>query len=684
MRQAATLAWLLLVVGAVAAAVARFDRDPEAPFRSALLKTSLVLATLAVLAIETASALTMLAATPLLVFSAVVVAASASLCATTPPAREQSLRAWRREAARVYGSAERHRILLLLAAGCALVTLLTAVVTPPNNWDAMTYHMPRVAHWLANRSLRHYPVARTPQLFMPPLNAYLIAIVQAVAASDVWANLVQWAAYVGGAAVASLAVRRLNGGPTAELAAAFAFLTLPMAIAQASTTQADLLTAYWVLCLIALIVGPAERTTPLWVGITVGLGMLTKPSFAMYAGPLVLALLVRRMRRDHGARGLVSATVAAVTIALVALTLQVPHLTRTAATFGTPFGDDGEVAPMQNESLGPRSWLSNFLRGTAVHVPIPGYGAAIILFHQWLGIDPDDPRTTNLRDPSFSTVAGQWFRPLIPSENSVGNPAHFLTALILLLAVVVRPRGWSPSVATALAIAVLGVAGWVLLSLPFKWQAWAARFDLPLFAALAIPFGIAMSETTPRAAALVMTSWLIGALPTLTLAVHRPLIGADLLTRVPGARSAITAVAGDHMRQVVDARAAAAPSVLGAARDDTLFRSNRAVYPLYLAAVEAIRESKCTVIGLELERDDWEYPFWRLLGENTGAGVLRIESVGVTNASAALPPEGPTPCIVVSAVEASAFRDRAGWTATKLSDGRLFTIYRAPRSSDAG
>lgn len=679
MRQAATLAWLFLVVGAVGAVVFRFDRDPEAPFRSALLKASLVLATLAVLAVETTGALTMLAAMPLLAVSACVVVACAIGAIAAPTAPARSLDAWRGEVARVYASSERHRVLLLLATGCALVTLLTAVVTPPNNWDAMTYHMPRVAHWLANRSLRHYPVARTPQLFMPPLNAYLITILQAVAASDVWANLVQWAAYVAGAAAASLAVRRLNGGPTAELAAAFAFLTLPMAIAQASTTQADLLTAYWVLCLIVLIVGPFAWTTPLWTGMTVGLGMLTKPSFVMYAGPLVAALLVRRLRGDGAAMPrLASATAAAMSIAAAALVLQLPHLARNTATFGTPFGDSGEVGAMQNASPGPRSWLSNFVRGTAVHVPVPGYGAAIIALHEWLGIDPDDPRTTNLRDPSFSTIAAQWFRPLVPSENSVGNPAHFLTAVVLLLAVVVRPRGWSPQVATAIAIAVLGVTGWVLLSLPFKWQAWAARFDLPLFAALSIPFGIAMSGTTPRASALVMAGWLLGALPTLTLAVHRPLIGADLVANVPGARTAITAVAGVHMRQMLDARAAAAPSVLGTPRDDILFRSNRAAYPAYLAAVAAIRESGCRVIGLELERDDWEYPFWRLLGAHTGAGVLRIESVGVTNASAALPPEGPTPCIVVSARETSAFRDRAGWTATKLTDGRLFTIYRAP------
>lgn len=76
------------------------------------------------------------------------------------------------DARRVYGARRNDRVLLAMAVTFAAVTMLIAVVVPPNNWDAMTYHMPRVAHRLANASVRHYPVARAQQLFMPPLNAY--------------------------------------------------------------------------------------------------------------------------------------------------------------------------------------------------------------------------------------------------------------------------------------------------------------------------------------------------------------------------------------------------------------------------------------------------------------------------------------------------------------------------------
>ena len=32
------------------------------------------------------------------------------------------------------------------------VQLFIGVLTAPNNWDSMTYHLPRVEHWLRNKS----------------------------------------------------------------------------------------------------------------------------------------------------------------------------------------------------------------------------------------------------------------------------------------------------------------------------------------------------------------------------------------------------------------------------------------------------------------------------------------------------------------------------------------------------
>src|SRR5437868_2919426 len=190
---------------------------------------------------------------------------------------------------------------LALVAVCgafAAVTLVVAVLAPPNNWDSMTYHMARVAHWLANGSVRHYPTAYPTQLFMPPFAGYAIATIQSLAASDRWANTVQWAAYVEAALAASLVAARIGGDRRVQAAAALVFITIPMAVSEASTTQTDMVATAWILTLLVFAVGAPSSRHVLWAGATLGLALLTKVYTPLYAAPVCLLLAVRVARRD--------------------------------------------------------------------------------------------------------------------------------------------------------------------------------------------------------------------------------------------------------------------------------------------------------------------------------------------------------------------------------------------------
>ncbi|TAH25064.1 MAG: 4-amino-4-deoxy-L-arabinose transferase, partial [Oscillatoriales cyanobacterium] len=87
---------------------------------------------------------------------------------------------------------------------------LIAVVAPPNNWDSMTYHMSRVAHWMQNRSVEHYPTSYVPQLYHPPGAEFAIMHFQILTGGDRFANLVQWLSMVGSAIAVSLIAKQLG------------------------------------------------------------------------------------------------------------------------------------------------------------------------------------------------------------------------------------------------------------------------------------------------------------------------------------------------------------------------------------------------------------------------------------------------------------------------------------------
>ena len=64
----------------------------------------------------------------------------------------------------------------VLSAGTFIVFVvgLIAFVAPPNTWDSMTYHLPRVMHWIQDRSVAYYPTFILRQLYLAPGAEYLI------------------------------------------------------------------------------------------------------------------------------------------------------------------------------------------------------------------------------------------------------------------------------------------------------------------------------------------------------------------------------------------------------------------------------------------------------------------------------------------------------------------------------
>jgi hypothetical protein len=182
------------------------------------------------------------------------------------------------------------------AAGMAVVAALAlalqfvmAIAVAPNNWDSMTYHLARIAYWLQFDSVLHFDGGTVRQLANPPNAEYLQGWTMVFSGSDRLANTVQWFALIGLAAAVAGMARNLRFSREASLFAAALFVVLPQPILQATSTQNDLVVAFFVIAALYLgFRGVRDRSSVdlALFGVALGLAVGTKGT-ALLTVPLL-------------------------------------------------------------------------------------------------------------------------------------------------------------------------------------------------------------------------------------------------------------------------------------------------------------------------------------------------------------------------------------------------------------
>lgn len=535
----------------------------------------------------------------------------------------------------------------------AAATALVAWAAPPNNWDSMTYHMSRVAQWQAQASVAHYPTHITRQIYLTPGAEMALLHLQIARGDDRLANLLQWAAFGGVIAGASLLAARLGGGPRTQALAALFCATAPMAILESSSTQNDLVGAF---CLLALVYFAGlwcerpSRGLTLAVGASLGLALATKVTLYVIALPWLAVLALHALRSGRsGVRALL--VVAAVAGALNAghwarqaslwwrieapaaavPTATTPTTTAPAAAPRRPTGDapgladrlvaaarerapaGGGMLRYVNAAMSPALLVSNVVRNVGLHAALPWAGAraaidrAVQGVHDALGVSLIDARTTY---PS-----GRAFRAPAPSrhEDVAPNPLQLVLTLCAAAVLLLRRR-WD---ATARAGALVACA-FLLFAAVFKWQPWHARLHLPILVLAAPVVAVTLVEGASwrrtRALAFVLV---VASGPWIVANETRPLLGPASVLVVP--------------------------------RAEQYFAGRTDLREPYLRAVAWLRARGCRDVGLVIGGNDWEYPLWALLGDADDRPV-RIRHVNVANESrfaAPLDPP-PAPCAVLA------------------------------------
>lgn len=507
--------------------------------------------------------------------------------------------------------------LYVLLGGVVLIAAtvgLIAIVAPPNNWDSMAYHMPRVMHWIQNRSVEHYPTNYLPQLYQSPWAEFTIMHFQILSGSDRFANLVQWFSMLGSLIGVSLIAKELGANLLGQIFSTVFCVTIPMGILQASSTKNDYVVAFWLVCLVYHIFNAIKSNTQslssFKIGASFGLAIFTKGTAYIYSLPFLIWFILALIKQF---RWQIAKPV--LTVFSLAFLINLGHYTRNLILFGSPLYSPPEY---EIDVISIPTLISNIIRNMALHMAIP-FGLfnneliekAIINFHNLLGLNVNDPRIT-----SPGVVFGiQW---LPTFEDTAGNPLHFyLILLAIAIFIIARNLRKQPYIVEYL-ITLIGA--FILFCLLLKWQPWQSRLHITLFVLFSAFVGVVLSK----------------------LPIQRIAIYAGIILMV----TSLFWVFYNESRPII-----AQYNIFNQTRIEQYFNIRGDLRGDYKEAVKFIKNRGCSEVGLSLRPDAWEYPFWVLLQKDSNP-IPRLEYINVQNISAVKSNQYPyknfIPCAIIS------------------------------------
>lgn len=499
------------------------------------------------------------------------------------------------------------RGMLWLSLGAALLLcmlLFSALTVPPNNWDSMSYHLPRVMHWQQNRAVGAYPTPTMSQVWSAPFAEYAILQLQILLGTDRAAALVQWGALIGISLICSLCAARLGAAPLGQGLAAFAALTLPEALLQGSSTQTDLVAALFMCSFVYYLLDWQRNPSgsAVWgMALALALALCSKGTAWFYCAGFGVWMGLSLLRKWRW-----RALVALALIVSLFLLVNGPFLWRTyALTGGFLPGKEGSL-DLRNEVIGWGALVSNLLRNAALHLVWPWNGPPNELLtrlirqvHQRCGLDMNDPKTTWPGTEFYAAFS-------VPHEDTAANVLH--SALFVAAGLFVLLRCWRRDRWIFLCYGACWCAGIALFCGLLKWQPWHSRLHAGWFL-MGMPLLGVLLERLRR-------PWLIAVCSGLFI-------------------SALYTVLWNQSRAWVGPR-----SIFNTSRAEQFYYNRPELLRRYYEACTWVRAHHVQTLGLLISPNEWEYPLWHEL-RGRHSTPLRMEHILVANQSASLEHDDP-------------------------------------------
>ncbi len=492
---------------------------------------------------------------------------------------------------------------------------------PTTAWDSHTFHMPRVMHWLQQRSVDSYPTNIPRQIEYAPGVEMILAQLILLAGNDSAANLPQWFALATAAMLAAFLARELLAtsplrfgtvAPTAidlgSASAALLVVTAPGAGLQAMSSLCDLVAVAWVMAAIALgwlfIKSGDNYFYGAGCGAAFALAFGAKVVVVLYAAPFGAFVLFGLLRKQRFAALSKLALLGVVFMVLI----NGNWMRRNYELVGNPLGSKATFEISASRHVTPVGVAANVVRNLSFYTRTPFQSTTTflnaffavgmnVLNEAW-----DDPAWT-FQNLGFEPPG----KSKISDGDGLGNCYGFLLMVAAIVAFCIRCKPLSPPGVYLMLL----VMSFVLFSGYLRWDPWHDRLQIAYFI-LAAPFIAAV-------VAVCFGRWLTA------------VIGVFLLT------NAGMAVLINPMYPALAAVFKLRP------REDLYFAARPELRATTAALADDIVKSGCTNVLLKIGSDTWEYPLWALLRNRKFKGTinhtlvdnessrLRAASLGASN-----------------------------------------------------
>ncbi len=467
-------------------------------------------------------------------------------------------------------------ILSLIILTILLPLLFTALYYPPNNWDSMTYHMARIMHWIDNKNVNFYFTQNDRQLFSGPLAEYVILHWYLLVDSDIFSNLVQYSSLIITACASYLITKFLSEDKKMNLLSIVLVLTTPMAIMQASSTQNDLVVSSILLSTIYL----GFKKSWWLFGLSIGLGILTKNTYAIFALPFCIYFGIKWLREYKW-----KIIKPFLWFFFCVIFINAMHWYRNYQEFGSPVGPKHMSQEMLNSEHDPKFIFSNMIRNFGLQIGLPNNKYNLLIdkvvykSHEKLGVSINDKRN------SWNSMT--YKTQFSIHEDLAGN---FLLTMLLMLSFLFIFREKS-KMYYGFAI----IASWLIFNYLLKWQPWGSRLLLPLFL-VSVPL---IADVLVRIAKNNIITFLI--------------IFILLLCAWPFVAGSSKYFGNFPVTLSSDRQIFPLPEFGKESRFKRYFYSRNALLPDLESINKIIKDNKIEHIGLNLEYDSTEYIWWVIL-----------------------------------------------------------------------